>query len=62
MLKKAIRKSVLAQMGFAGLDELKTYSAKVTTMKDGVVYVNHDLDNLVAENDDAYKNAFGSFE
>ncbi len=56
MLKKAIRKSVLAQLGFAGLDELKTYTAKVTTMKDGHVYANHDIDNLVAEDDnDAYK-------
>lgn len=56
MIKKAIRKSVLAQMGFAGLDELKTYTAKVTTMKNGYVYANHDLDNLVAEDDDdAYK-------
>lgn len=55
MLDKAIRKSVLAQMGFAGLDELKTYTAKVITMKDGYVYANHDLDNVTAENEeDAY--------
>lgn len=55
MLDKAIRKSVLAQMGFAGLDELQTYTAKVTTMKDGYVYTSHDLDSLVAEDeDDAY--------
>lgn len=55
MVDKAIRKSLLAQMGFAGLDELKKYTAKVTTMKDGYVYANHDLDNVVAEDeDDAY--------
>ena len=42
-------------MGFAGLDELKTYTAKVITMKDGYVYANHDLDNVTAENEeDAY--------
>lgn len=56
MIDKAIRKSVLAQMGFAGIDELKTYTAKVTTLKNGYVYANHDIDNLVAEDDDdAYK-------
>lgn len=55
MLDKAIRKSVLAQMGFAGLDELQTYTAKVTTMKDGYVYTSHDLESLVAEDEvDAY--------
>lgn len=55
MLDKAIRKNVLAQMGFAGLDELQTYTAKVTTMKDGYVYTSHDLESLVAEDEvDAY--------
>lgn len=56
MLKKAIQKSVLARMGFEGFDELKTYEVKVTTKKNGYVNANHNIENLVAENDDdAYK-------
>ena len=55
MIDKAVRKSVLAQMGLDGCENWKTYRAVATTLKDGYVFANHHFDNLLADDEeDAY--------
>ena len=55
MIDKAVRKSVLAQLGLDGCENWKTYRVIATTLKDGHVYANHHFDNLLADDEeDAY--------